>query len=103
MTCSVSMVPEGCGTESVPFPGTRCVAIGGAALRVQSGRGVLALPEGTGPRILWGLLPAPAFVGPADVAANGTYSVAALAGTAQPAAARSGPVTMAPYRPRPTW
>ncbi|WP_031149961.1 DMT family transporter [Streptomyces erythrochromogenes] len=61
------------------------VAVGGAALWVQSRRGVPALPEGTGPRILWGLLPALAFVGLADVAANGTYSVAA----------QNGPVTMA--------
>ncbi|AQT71412.1 DMT family transporter [Streptomyces sp. fd1-xmd] len=61
------------------------VAVGGAALWAQSRRGVPALPEGTGPRILWGLLPALAFVGLADVAANGTYSVAA----------QNGPVTMA--------
>ncbi|MFJ6760028.1 MULTISPECIES: EamA family transporter [unclassified Streptomyces] len=61
------------------------VAVGGAALWAQSRRGVPALPAGTGPRILWGLLPALAFVGLADVAANGTYSVAA----------QSGPVTMA--------
>ncbi|MFJ1568948.1 EamA family transporter [Streptomyces erythrochromogenes] len=61
------------------------VAVGGAALWVQSRRGVPALPEGTGPRILWGLLPALAFVGLADVAANGTYSVAA----------QNGPVTVA--------
>ncbi|MFE7096383.1 EamA family transporter [Streptomyces erythrochromogenes] len=61
------------------------VAVGGAALWVQARRGVPALPEGTGPRILWGLLPALAFVGLADVAANGTYSVAA----------QNGPVTMA--------
>ncbi|MFG2340015.1 EamA family transporter [Streptomyces yangpuensis] len=61
------------------------VAVGGAALWAQTRRGVPALPEGTGPRILWGLLPALAFVGLADVAANGTYSVAA----------QNGPVTMA--------
>ncbi|WP_327412703.1 DMT family transporter [Streptomyces sp. NBC_01233] len=61
------------------------VAVGGAALWAQSRRGVPALPAGTGPRILWGLLPALAFVGLADVAANGTYSIAA----------QSGPVTMA--------
>ncbi|MEU4357125.1 DMT family transporter [Streptomyces virginiae] len=61
------------------------VTVGGAALWAQSRRGVPALPEGTGPRILRGLLPALAFVGLADVAANGTYSVAA----------QNGPVTMA--------
>ncbi|WP_404961264.1 EamA family transporter [Streptomyces sp. 147326] len=61
------------------------VAVGGAALWARSRRGVPALPTGTGPRILWGLLPALAFVGLADVAANGTYSIAA----------QSGPVTMA--------
>ncbi|KOU97538.1 MULTISPECIES: EamA family transporter [unclassified Streptomyces] len=61
------------------------VTVGGAALWAQSRRGVPALPEGAGPRVLWGLLPALAFVGLADVAANGTYSVAA----------QNGPVTMA--------
>lgn len=61
------------------------VAVGGAALWVQTRRGVPALPAGTGPRVLWGLLPALAFVGLADVAANGTYSVAA----------QNGPVTVA--------
>ncbi|MFF0549137.1 EamA family transporter [Streptomyces sp. NPDC004311] len=61
------------------------VAVGGAALLVQVRRGVPALPAGTGPRILWSLLPALAFVGLADVAANGTYSVAA----------QNGPVTVA--------
>ncbi|MFE9630798.1 EamA family transporter [Streptomyces sp. NPDC006463] len=61
------------------------VAVGGGALWVQTRRGTPALPAGTGPRILWGLLPALAFVGLADVAANGTYSVAA----------QNGPVTMA--------
>ncbi|MEU9163279.1 DMT family transporter [Streptomyces sp. NPDC048424] len=61
------------------------VAVGGAALWAQTRRGVPALPAGTGPRILWGLLPALAFVGLADVAANGTYSLAA----------QSGPVTLA--------
>ncbi|MFJ3726800.1 EamA family transporter [Streptomyces sp. NPDC090045] len=61
------------------------VAVGGAALWARCRRGVPALPPGTGPRILWGLLPALAFVGLADVAANGTYSLAA----------QSGPVTMA--------
>ncbi|MFJ3966288.1 EamA family transporter [Streptomyces sp. NPDC090036] len=61
------------------------VTVGGAALWTQTRRGIPALPAGTGPRVLWGLLPALAFVGLADVAANGTYSVAA----------QNGPVTMA--------
>ncbi|MFG2874032.1 EamA family transporter [Streptomyces sp. NPDC048337] len=61
------------------------VAVGGGALWVQTRRGTPALPAGTGPRILWGLLPALAFVGLADVAANGTYSIAA----------QNGPVTLA--------
>ncbi|MFJ8165255.1 EamA family transporter [Streptomyces sp. NPDC096136] len=61
------------------------VAVGGAALWAQTRRGVPALPRGTGPRVLWSLLPALAFVGLADVAANGTYSIAA----------QNGPVTVA--------
>ncbi|WP_030770474.1 MULTISPECIES: DMT family transporter [unclassified Streptomyces] len=61
------------------------VAVGGAALWTQTRRGIPALPAGAGPKLLWGLLPALAFVGLADVAANGTYSVAA----------QNGPVTMA--------
>ncbi|MFG2983935.1 EamA family transporter [Streptomyces sp. NPDC048258] len=61
------------------------VAVGGGALWVQTRRGTPALPADTGQRVLWGLLPALAFVGLADVAANGTYSVAA----------QNGPVTMA--------
>ncbi|MEY2229592.1 EamA family transporter [Streptomyces sp. BF23-19] len=61
------------------------VAVGGAALWAQTRRGIPALPSGTGPKLLWGLLPALAFVGLADVAANGTYSIAA----------QNGPVTMA--------
>ncbi|MFF4009927.1 EamA family transporter [Streptomyces sp. NPDC001717] len=61
------------------------VAVGGAALWAQTRRGIPALPEGSDLRILWGLLPALAFVGLADVAANGTYSVAA----------QNGPVTVA--------
>ncbi|MFG2620886.1 EamA family transporter [Streptomyces sp. NPDC048507] len=61
------------------------VAVGGAALWAQVRRGTPALPEGTGARLLWSLLPALAFVGLADVAANGTYSVAA----------QNGPVTVA--------
>ncbi|MEV6511328.1 DMT family transporter [Streptomyces sp. NPDC051642] len=58
------------------------VATGGAALHVSVRRGGVALPEGGFP---WGSLPALAFVGLADVAANGTYSVAA----------QHGPVTVA--------
>ncbi|MEU9147007.1 DMT family transporter [Streptomyces sp. NPDC048349] len=61
------------------------VAVGGAALWVRTRRGTPALPSGTGPRVLWGLMPALAFVGLADVAANGTYSIAA----------QNGPVTVA--------
>ncbi|AZM88079.1 MULTISPECIES: DMT family transporter [Streptomyces] len=61
------------------------VAVGGVALLAQTRRGVPALPEGTGPRVLWSMLPALAFVGLADVAANGTYSIAA----------QNGPVTVA--------
>lgn len=58
------------------------VAVGGAALYVSVRRGGGALPEGGFP---WASLPALAFVGLADVAANGTYSVAA----------QHGPVTVA--------
>ncbi|MEU2740545.1 DMT family transporter [Streptomyces sp. NPDC007095] len=58
------------------------VATGGAALLVSVRRGAAALPEGGFP---WPSLPALAFVGLADVAANGTYSVAA----------QHGPVTVA--------
>ncbi|MER8093789.1 DMT family transporter [Streptomyces goshikiensis] len=61
------------------------VAAGGGALWLRTRRGTPALPEGAGPRLLWGLLPALAFVGLADVAANGTYSIAA----------QNGPVTIA--------
>ncbi|MFG2487786.1 MULTISPECIES: DMT family transporter [Streptomyces] len=61
------------------------VTVGGAALWAQTRRGIPALPAGAGPKLLWGLLPALAFVGLADVAANGTYSIAA----------QNGPVTMA--------
>ncbi|MFD5414326.1 EamA family transporter [Streptomyces nojiriensis] len=61
------------------------VAVGGAALWTQTRRGIPALPAGAAPKLLWGLLPALAFVGLADVAANGTYSVAA----------QNGPATMA--------
>ncbi|MFD9097574.1 EamA family transporter [Streptomyces collinus] len=58
------------------------VAVGGAALYVSVRRGVPALPEGGQVR---SSLPALAFVGLADVAANGTYAVAA----------QHGPVTVA--------
>ncbi|MCT9080198.1 DMT family transporter [Streptomyces fulvoviolaceus] len=58
------------------------VAVGGVALYASVRRGAKALPEGGFP---WGSLPALAFVGLADVAANGTYSVAA----------QHGPVTVA--------
>ncbi|MCH0540976.1 EamA family transporter [Streptomyces sp. MUM 203J] len=57
------------------------VAVGGAALWVSVRRGGRALPEdGGGPRVLWASLPALAFVGLADVAANGTYAIAAQSG-----------------------
>ncbi|WP_030603613.1 EamA family transporter [Streptomyces achromogenes] len=58
------------------------VAVGGAALVASVRRGGAAVPEDGFP---WGALPALAFVGLADVAANGTYAMAA----------RSGPVTVA--------
>ena len=60
------------------------VAVGGAALAVSVRRGGTALPA-EGLRVLWTALPALAFVGLADVAANGSYALAA----------RSGPVTVA--------
>ncbi|MDX2545005.1 EamA family transporter [Streptomyces sp. WI04-05B] len=58
------------------------VAVGGAALYVSVRRGGTALPADGFP---WRLLPALGFVGLADVAANGTYSIAA----------QHGPVTVA--------
>ncbi|MEV7129468.1 EamA family transporter [Streptomyces sp. NPDC093260] len=58
------------------------VAAGGAALYASARRGGAVLPAGGFP---WAALPALAFVGLADVAANGTYSVAA----------QHGPVTVA--------
>ncbi|MCM2391629.1 EamA family transporter [Streptomyces albipurpureus] len=61
------------------------VAVGGAALWASARRGGRTLPEGGGPRIILASLPALAFVGLADVAANGTYSIAA----------QNGPVTVA--------
>ncbi|EST22748.1 membrane protein [Streptomycetaceae bacterium MP113-05] len=60
------------------------VGVGGAALLVQVRRGTPALPEGGVP-VLRTSLPALAFVGLADVAANGTYVLAA----------QHGPVTVA--------
>lgn len=66
------------------------VAVGGTALWVRTRRGAPALPAGTGGRrILWGLVPALAFVGLADVAANGTYSIAAQHGPVTTAAVLS--------------
>ncbi|MFE1442529.1 DMT family transporter [Streptomyces sp. NPDC058739] len=58
------------------------VVIGGTALHVSMRRGAPVLPRGGFP---WRALPALTFVGLADVAANGTYSVAA----------QHGPVTVA--------
>ncbi|MFJ4829086.1 EamA family transporter [Streptomyces sp. NPDC088747] len=58
------------------------VVAGGTALRLSVRHGARALPAGG---FTWGLLPALAFVGLADVAANGTYSLAA----------QHGPVTVA--------
>ncbi|MEU0855445.1 EamA family transporter [Streptomyces griseofuscus] len=58
------------------------VAVGGAVLAVSLRRGGSALPEGGFP---FRSLPALAFVGLADVAANGTYALAA----------QHGPVTVA--------
>ncbi|MET7617134.1 DMT family transporter [Streptomyces sp. NPDC005408] len=61
------------------------VTVGGAALFVSVKRGARALPEDGGMRVVLASLPALAFVGLADVAANGTYSIAA----------QHGPVTIA--------
>lgn len=60
------------------------VAVGGTALYVSVRRGAKALPEGGVPVVV-AALPALAFVGLADVAANGTYAIAA----------QQGPVTVA--------
>ncbi|MCQ8190373.1 EamA family transporter [Streptomyces rugosispiralis] len=60
------------------------VAVGGGALLVSVRRGSPGLPEG-GMGVMWASLPALAFVGLADVAANGTYNLAA----------HHGPVTVA--------
>lgn len=61
------------------------VAVGGAALYASVRRGARALPEEGGAAAVLGALPALALIGLADVAANGTYSIAA----------RHGPVTVA--------
>ncbi|MFD9871509.1 EamA family transporter [Streptomyces niveus] len=61
------------------------VGVGGAALYVSVRRGARALPEEGGFQVIRAALPALAFVGLADVAANGTYSIAA----------QNGPVTVA--------
>ncbi|KOU53404.1 DMT family transporter [Streptomyces sp. WM6378] len=61
------------------------VAVGGGALFVSVRRGARALPEDGGLHLVRLSLPALAFVGLADVAANGTYSIAA----------QQGPVTIA--------
>ncbi|MFD5428918.1 EamA family transporter [Streptomyces sp. NPDC127084] len=61
------------------------VAVGGAALYVSVRRGGRALPAEGGWEAIRASLPALAFVGLADVAANGTYSIAA----------QHGPVTVA--------
>lgn len=58
------------------------VVTGGTALYVSARRGGAVLPEGG---FVWRSLPALAFVGLADVAANGTYAVAV----------QHGPVTVA--------
>ena len=58
------------------------MAAGGTALHISVKRGATGLPQGGFP---WRLLPALTFVGLADVAANGTYSIAA----------QHGPVTVA--------
>ncbi|WP_395359548.1 EamA family transporter [Streptomyces sp. YH02] len=60
------------------------VLVGGGALYASVKRGGRALPEG-GPGVIRAALPALAFVGLADVAANGTYAIAA----------QQGPVTVA--------
>ncbi len=60
------------------------VAVGGTVLLVSSRRGTPALPAG-GWSVIRSSLPALAFIGLADVAANGTYNLAA----------HSGPVTVA--------
>ncbi|WP_017241462.1 DMT family transporter [Streptomyces sp. SS] len=60
------------------------VLVGGGALYASVKRGGRGLPDG-GPAVVRAALPALAFVGLADVAANGTYAIAA----------QQGPVTVA--------
>ncbi|MEU3745816.1 MULTISPECIES: EamA family transporter [Streptomyces] len=55
------------------------VLVGGGALYLSVRRGGRALPDG-GPAVIRAALPALAFVGLADVAANGTYAIAAQQG-----------------------
>ncbi|MFC4497153.1 EamA family transporter [Streptomyces ovatisporus] len=64
------------------------VVVGGAALYVQVRRGVPALPSDAdgGARAVTAALPALAFVGLADVAANGTYMIATVYGPVTTAA-----------------
>ncbi|MFD7296247.1 EamA family transporter [Streptomyces sp. NPDC059897] len=73
------------------------VLAGGGALYVSWKRGGRVLPEEGGWRLIRASLPALAFVGLADVAANGTYSLAAQAGPVTVAAvlASSYPVVTA--------
>ncbi|MFE4451134.1 EamA family transporter [Streptomyces sp. NPDC056796] len=61
------------------------IAVGGTALYASVRRGGRALPEEGGTAAVRAAMPALAFVGLADVAANGAYSLAA----------RHGPVTVA--------
>ncbi|WLQ44466.1 DMT family transporter [Streptomyces laculatispora] len=56
------------------------IAVGGTALYASVRRGARALPEEGGAALVRAALPALAFVGLADVAANGTYSIAAQHG-----------------------
>lgn len=64
------------------------IVIGGTALYLQVRRSIPALPEGGrgGVRALAAALPALAFVGLADVAANGTYMLATVYGPVTTAA-----------------
>ncbi|TXS49458.1 EamA family transporter [Streptomyces sp. OR43] len=61
------------------------VTVGGAALYASVRRGARALPAEGGAAVVLAALPALTFVGLADVAANGTYSISA----------QHGPVTVA--------
>ncbi|MFP3989877.1 EamA family transporter [Streptomyces sp. E11-3] len=60
------------------------VVVGGGALYVSVKRGGRALPEDGGMGVIRASLPALAFVGLADVAANGTYAIAAQNGPVTP-------------------